>query len=47
VKSADGLHVGVLKVMDEKSILLEGNQSTKLMKSDIYECRRVKWIQKK
>jgi hypothetical protein len=47
VKSADGLHVGVLKVMDEKSILLEGNQSTKLMKSDIHECRRVKWIQKK
>ncbi|NIG21228.1 hypothetical protein F3J37_21360 [Pantoea sp. Al-1710] len=47
VKSADGLHVGVLKVMDEKSILLEGNQSTKIMKSDIYECRRVKWIQKK
>lgn len=47
VKSADGLHVGVLKVMDEKSIILEGNQSTKIMKSDIYECRRVKWIQKK
>lgn len=47
VKSANGLHVGVLKIMDEESIILEGNQSITLKKSDINECRRVKWIQKK
>lgn len=47
VKSSHGVNIGILRIMDEQTIILEGENKVIVMKSEIYECRRVRWIQKK
>lgn len=43
----DGIKIGVLNIFDEKKITLSGSHGITLYKSDVWECRKIKWIQKK
>lgn len=47
VRHKNGLIIGVVKIVDEDNVTIEGVKSTAIKKEDILECRRVKWIQKR
>ena len=47
VRHKNGLVIGLVKIVDEDSVTIEGVKSTAIKKEDILECRRVKWIQKR
>ncbi|MDX7992750.1 hypothetical protein [Xenorhabdus littoralis] len=47
VRYSEGVKIGVVTIMDEKKIIILGKIDIILNKSNVAECRRVKWIQKK
>ncbi|MBD2796195.1 hypothetical protein ID856_06525 [Xenorhabdus sp. 18] len=47
VRYNEKVKIGVVTIMDEKQIIIPGKVDMILSKSNIIECRRVKWIQKK
>jgi len=47
IRHENGVKVGVLNILDEKAVLIPGEENLILEKIKIVECRKVKWIQKK
>lgn len=46
VKTTEGVKIGIVSILDEKSILLVGIGEKEIKKSVVQECRKVKWIKK-
>ncbi|MEN4771278.1 hypothetical protein J9874_04051 (plasmid) [Duffyella gerundensis] len=47
IRHADGIKIGVVLVLDEDTVQIQGKEITIIKKEKIVECRRIKWIQKK
>lgn len=47
VRKARGILIGIMSILDEETIVVTGDTETHIRKSDVKECRKIKWIQKK
>ncbi|MCW0938769.1 MULTISPECIES: hypothetical protein [Erwiniaceae] len=47
IRHVDGIKIGVILVLDEDTIQIQGKEIINVKKENVIECRRIKWIQKK
>ncbi len=47
IRHKAGINIGIITVCDQNRLSVMGNEALTLVKEDVMECRRIKWIQKK